>query len=385
MNTRPRVLVLTPWFLPGEQGGGSVLAVRYLVEQLAPAFEFVVATADRDFGAAEPYPESVRRQACEAMQVPIHHLPPGPARAAALWQLLKQPFDLIYLNSVLSPGLALLPLLLRRAGLARQARLLIAPRGELQQQLLAMKSGRKRLYLQLMKAAGLYQGAWLHATSDAEAQDLQALELAPVMQAADLAPTQWPALPAPRPVAQGPLRVAFVSRIDRNKNLAQALRVLAQLQVPVAFSVAGPVGDADYWSACEAQMRDLPAHITVRKCGALTHDGVLALLAEQELLFLPTWSENHGYVIHEALLAGCALLISDRTPWRGLAERGVGWDLPLDNDQALANALTRMAGLTPAERLSMRQRAQSWGRARLDGAGERAAMQELLHRRLAER
>lgn len=384
MNTRPRVLVLTPWFLPGEQGGGSVLAVRYLVEQLAPAFEFVVATGDRDFGATEPYAESARREACEALQAPIHYLPPGPARAAALWQLLKQPFDLIYLNSVLSPGLTLLPLLLRRAGLARQARLLIAPRGELQQQLLAMKSGRKRLYLQLMKAAGLFQGAWLQATSDAEAQDLQALELAPVMQAADLAPTRWPALPAPRPVAQGPLRVAFVSRIDRNKNLAQVLRVLARLPVPVAFSVAGPVGDADYWSACEAQMRDLPAHITVRKCGALAHDAVLTLLAEQELLFLPTWSENHGYVIHEALLAGCALLISDRTPWRGLAERGVGWDLPLDNDQALADALTTMAGLTPAERLSMRQRAQAWGRARLDGAGERAAMQELLRRRLAE-
>lgn len=383
MNPRPRVLVLTPWFLPGEQGGGSVLAVRYLVEQLAPDFEFIVATGDRDFGAAAPYTASARRQACDELQVQIHHLPPGAARLARLWQLLDEPFDLIYINSVLSPGLALLPLLLRKFRRARHAPLLIAPRGELQRQLLAMKSGRKRLYLQSMKWAGLFRAAWLHATSDAETQDLRELRLAPVMQAADLAPTRLPSLPAPQPVEDEPLRVAFVSRIDRNKNLAQALRVLARLEVPVQFSVAGPVGDADYWSACDVQMRELPAHITVHKLGALTQHEVLALLARQELLFLPTWSENHGYVIHEALLAGCALLISDRTPWRGLAERGVGWDLPLDNDRALAEALTAMAQLPPAARLAMRQRAQAWGLARLDGTRERDAMRTLLQRRLA--
>src|SRR3546814_17574361 len=36
--------------------------------------------------------------------------------------------------------------------------------------------------------------------------------------------------------------------------------------------------------------------------------------------------ENYGHVIAEALEAGLRLLISDQTPWRGLAEAGVGHD-----------------------------------------------------------
>jgi glycosyltransferase involved in cell wall biosynthesis len=44
---------------------------------------------------------------------------------------------------------------------------------------------------------------------------------------------------------------------------------------------------------------------------------------------MPTANENFGHAIVEALLAGCPLITSDQTPWRGLAQRGAGWDLPL--------------------------------------------------------
>ena len=378
MTRRSRVLVFTPWFLPGQQGGGSVLAVRYLVEQLGETFEFVVATGDRDFGARRPYTSEEHDEACRELGIEIHHLPSGWRRIAHLWRLLRQPFDLVYLNSVLSPGLGLLPLVLRRLGRARNARLLIAPRGELHLPLLAMKAGRKRLYLGSMKVLRLFDNAVLHATSAAEYDDLRALGLGEVRLASDLTPTQWPQLPPPRLVSEGALRMAFVSRIDRNKNLAQVIRVLAGVNVAVQLDVAGPVGDAEYWAACQAAMATLPGHIQVRQLGALTQAEVLDLLTEQELFFLPTWSENHGYVIHEALLAGCALLISDRTPWRGLEQQGVGFDLALENDQAMADVITRFAGLPPAQRLAIRHRAQAYGLARLDGSDAREAMRRLL-------
>jgi glycosyltransferase involved in cell wall biosynthesis len=42
-------------------------------------------------------------------------------------------------------------------------------------------------------------------------------------------------------------------------------------------------------------------------------------------------SENFGHVMVEALSAGCPLIISDRTPWRDLETKHIGWDLPLDS------------------------------------------------------
>lgn len=378
MTSRPKVLILAPWFLPGEQGGGSVLAVKYLVEQLGTEFEFVIGTGDRDFGATHPYAPQDQQASRQSLNVSIHYFGTGWQRLREQWTVLNQPFDLVYANSVLSLGLAFLPLLMRRLTANRHARLLIAPRGELQHRLLAMKGWRKRIYLQVAKALGLFKGAQFHATSTAELQDLQRLKFAPVLLVPDLSPTRAPCLPAPRRVNDGPLRVAFVSRIDRNKNLAQVLRVLTRVNMPVQLDIAGPVGEADYWADCSAAMARLPAHVTVRKLGALPHTEVLALLVEQELFFLPTWSENHGYVIHEALLAGCALLISDQTPWRGLARRGVGFDLPLGDDALMVEALTAFAAMPADERLAMRQRARAYGLERLDNHHTRAAMRDLL-------
>jgi glycosyltransferase involved in cell wall biosynthesis len=45
---------------------------------------------------------------------------------------------------------------------------------------------------------------------------------------------------------------------------------------------------------------------------------------------MPTLGENFGHVFLEALAAGCPLIISDRTPWLRLDQKGIGWDLPLD-------------------------------------------------------
>ncbi|RMG75161.1 MAG: glycosyl transferase family 1, partial [Bacteroidetes bacterium] len=54
---------------------------------------------------------------------------------------------------------------------------------------------------------------------------------------------------------------------------------------------------------------------------------------------LPTLGENFGHAIFEGLLAGLPVLISDRTPWRGLEAREIGWDLPLEQPEAFVRAI----------------------------------------------
>jgi len=98
----------------------------------------------------------------------------------------------------------------------------------------------------------------------------------------------------------------------------------------VFFEIYGPVEDSDYWGKCENIIAGLPKNVSVSYKGPVTYDKVLSVLSNYHFLFFPTHGENYGHVILEAMSAGLPLIISDQTPWRGLADNGVGWDIPLE-------------------------------------------------------
>jgi glycosyltransferase involved in cell wall biosynthesis len=92
----------------------------------------------------------------------------------------------------------------------------------------------------------------------------------------------------------------------------------------------------------------------------------LKILSDHHLFILPSQGEGFGHAILEALSAGCPVLISDKTPWRGLFEQGVGWDLDLqeiDKFRAAIQEVIYMSGLDFANMSSnAREYAQKYGR-----------------------
>ena len=66
-------------------------------------------------------------------------------------------------------------------------------------------------------------------------------------------------------------------------------------------------------------------------------------------------------MILEALCAGCPILISDQTPWRGLEEKGVGWDLPLDRLELFQEALQKCVDMENAEYVKWSESALEYG------------------------
>jgi hypothetical protein len=47
----------------------------------------------------------------------------------------------------------------------------------------------------------------------------------------------------------------------------------------------------------------------------------------------------------ESLAAGCPVLMSDQTPWRGLAASNAGWDLPLNQPRSFIQCVEALAGM----------------------------------------
>jgi len=385
--TRKRVICFASYFLPGFKSGGPVRSLVSLFEALKDEFEFRVVTRNRDLGDAAAYPN--RR--------------PGEwyAESGVLVSYLDRPFwapwrlarvvdeaapDLLYFNSFMDPDLSIAPLVSRHLGVGwGGVPAVIAPRGEFSPGAIGIKAAKKATYVAVARRMGIYRDVVWHATSELERQHISdwwgesaRVVLAPII------PAPPPDAMPPRKRDAGPLRVVFVSRIDRKKNLLGALEVLSNVKNRVVFDIYGTKEDMDYWGECEKVIGRLPSNVRVAYRGVLSPDDVSTTIATYDVFFLPTYGENFGHVILEALLAGCPVLTSDQTPWRLLGPARAGFDLPLGEEAAFARAIDEFASMD-GEALGVwsrgaRNRGLAYCRNPELVAGSRALFQEALGR-----
>lgn len=371
---KPRVLVTLGYYLPGFKSGGPLRSIVNLVEHLGGDYDFRILTGDRDLGDGAPYDGVPIDRWYPVGGAEVLHASPTSQRAGAIARLIAAtPHDLLYVNSMLSRPFGLYPLLARRAGRIPRRPLVIAPRGVFSPGALSLKPWRKKGFLGMTRAGGLYREALWQASSDHEAEDTRRAmgRGAAVHVASDL-----PLPPMTDAVADGAedgaktggpgnaLRVVFLARIAPMKNLDFALEALARVGVPVRFSIYGPAEDPAYWQRCQALIAALPEHVTAEHLGPVHPAEVPAILARHDLMFQPSLGENFGHSIAEALAVGTPVLISDRTPWRGLAAAGVGHDLALDDPAPFAAAIeATAAGAAEDGSLADRQRRRAAVRA----------------------
>jgi glycosyltransferase involved in cell wall biosynthesis len=267
----------------------------------------------------------------------------------------------LYLNSFCDRRFSMLAALMCWLKLCRPQCLVVAPRGEFSLGALRFKRMRKLLYIRISRWLGLYQAVIWHASSDFEAEDIRRqFPLTKHIEVAGVVPDSYSSrMPRTRPVvtasdiasvnslrpqgrsAKRPrqLRVVFVARCSRMKNLSGALRMLEGVSGEVSFDIYGPAEDAGYWEECRGLIASLPPNIRVRYEGEIEHERVRQVFVEHDLFLFPTLGENYGHVVCEALASGCPVLISDQTPWRNLEAEGVGWDIPLGETERFRSVL----------------------------------------------
>jgi glycosyltransferase involved in cell wall biosynthesis len=365
---KPVVLTFIRHYLPGQRSGGPSQTIANMTERLGDEFEFRIVEMDRDLGDEQAYPNIRPGTWTQCGKAWVQYTSPTPFRLGNVADIVRAtPPDVIYLNGFFDPRFTQPVLMNRRLGRFGGVPIVIAPRGELSESALRIKRFKKHAFIQLATLLQLYRNLHWQASSVFEARDIarrlsialgggqfgQITVAANIVVAPDLVGHRSESTsastvePARRPGV--PLRVCFLSRISPMKNLDFALGVLSHVRVAVRFSIYGPIEDRRHWALCQKLIAVLPPHIEVGYKGQVDHHEVVPTLARHDLFLLPTRGENFGHVIHEALSAGLPLLISDRTPWRKLAEKGVGWELPLDDQAAFARRIEEMAGWSNAD------------------------------------
>ncbi len=237
--------------------------------------------------------------------------------------------------------------------------LLISPRGMLEPWSMQFRSFKKNAAWHLYEHRNLASATAFHATSEAEAESIrnlgfrQPIYLVPNgVQIPDTHSTNTLPDTIKRPY------FLFLSRIHQKKGLEMLLTAWSALQSAFpdwTLIIAGP--DLDGYRQ-QLDHKFLPSPQVVWM-GHVEGSEKSALLHHAEFFVLPSYSENFGIAVAEALAHQTPVLTTDRTPWTSLARRGCGWVIAPDEKQ-LKEQLRQVLQTPHSNLAQMGAQGQTW-------------------------
>lgn len=343
---RKKILVTIDWFLPGTASGGPVRSYANMMDHFIDDFEFYVITRNTDFGSDVPYPNITPNTWVQhEIHIHVYYIDANNLTRAHLKRVLeKTDFDMAFVNGIYSGYFSILPVILLKR---LEKPIMVSARGMLNSQAFSVKHRRKKLFLTLSKLVKLYKGVKFHATNEDEAQSIknEIGSSAEVIVAPNLARKQIQKAQT-TPVKNNPVRFVNIARISVEKGTLKMLEGMQEIKAPLELDLYGPMYDERYWDKCLDRIAKLPNNIKVSYKGVLESDAVPLSLQRYDFFVLLSEGENFGHAILEALSVGLPVIISDKTPWKALEVKGIGWDISPNDPALIAQTFEHALALT---------------------------------------
>lgn len=272
--------------------------------------------------------------------------------------------DCVHLHGLWSPRLAVRLLVWRNRGVP----CVVSPHGMLDPWALSHKWFKKKVAWHVYQKRLLDRAVLLHGASERETGQFRALRLKP-----PLALIPWGVSLPPKRVnwSNHPRqRVAlFVGRVYPVKGLPMLVEAWARVR-PAGWKlkIVGP-DEAGHRGEVESLARKVGVATSVEFVGELAGLAKEAAYDGADLFILPSYTENFGMVVAEAMAHSLPVVTTTGTPWSLLAERGCGWWVVPTVDY-IAQALSLATTLDDETLQTMGRRARevvssefSWGQA----------------------
>ena len=333
---RVRLLHIVPTYLPATRYGGPIYSVHALCAALARrGHEVHVFTTNVDGPNVSPVPLGAP---VDMDGVRVTYFPTGmgrrlyrsPDMAAALRAGIAG-FDVAHLHSVFLWPTAVGAAAARRANVP----CVISPRGMLVGDLVRRKSRlAKTAWITLIERRNLAGAAAIHVTADVEAEEIRRLGLPArrievIPNGIDLPPPEAIAAASRvKALADRPM-VLSLGRVNWKKGLDRLIPAMSH--VPGARLVIAGNDEENYQPTLEALARESGVADRVTFSGEVLGDAKWELVASADIFALPSYSENFGNAVLEAMACGVPVAV---TPEVGLAPSvaaaGAGLVLPGD-------------------------------------------------------
>ena len=228
--------------------------------------------------------------------------------------------------------------------------MVISPHGMLTPWALKYKAIKKSLAWRAFQRRDIESAAVVHATADMEASELRDLGIKqPIAVIAN--GVEIPLFEERTPRGE-PRNVLFLSRIHPKKGLLNLVSAWAELR-PKKWRVivAGEDQDGHTLEVKKAAM-DLGVSADFAFPGGIYGEEKINLYRQADLFVLPTFSENFGIVVAEALACGVPAIVTKGAPWQELESEKCGWWIDIGVDP-LVEALRDAMQLSDETRLEM--------------------------------
>jgi glycosyltransferase involved in cell wall biosynthesis len=156
-------------------------------------------------------------------------------------------------------------------------------------------------------------------------------------------------------VSCGVKTALFLSRVHPKKGLKNLIDAWA-IAKPDGWRmiVVGP-SDDNYLSELQCDVKNAGLSDVFQFVGSVSDVDKWKYYQDADLFILPTYSENFGIVVAEALSAGVPVITTKGTPWSELIEQECGWWVEI-GVEPLVLALKEATSLSDAQRLDMGRR-----------------------------
>ena len=184
---------------------------------------------------------------------------------------------------------------------------------------------KKILGWRLYQKNDLEQASVLHATCRREIEDIRRTGITAPVALIPLAvdiPRSGAHLHHP---STGERTVLYLSRIHRKKGLIHLVDAWDEIRPRNWKIIVAGQDDDGYRGELERRIRSLGLDRDFIFKGFVSREEKNELLRNADLFVLPTYSENFGLVIPEALSYGVPVITTRGTPWEDLNLFGCGW------------------------------------------------------------